>query len=513
VYGGRNNQCSSFFATVQLTGETLNQTYTLPLNNAAIPGACAGNPTTQISGDWQVRLDDFQNNFRGGINFRLRDPANINANVRVDKFIDSGLAGGTLPSGGGIIRWNLSVQNDGPDPAANVQLLDSMPAGINFVSMTQTAGPTFNCAAPVGQNITCTGLTSLQQGQFASFLLTATYPASPGGTTFTNNSSVFTSTNDLFITNNTSSAGGTLTPTNTPNQCQLTKNDLTVASTSAAGATVNYSAPTSTGATCTGTIQCSPASGSVFPIGVNPVGCVITNGNGAGGGQFNVIVTDAQRPDLTITKTSYAPYYLGQSGLYSLDVKNIGALSTNGTTVTVTEQPPQGVNVTNMSGTGWTCNVGTYSCTRNTVLAANASYPKIWVTVSFPTYQSSGPNITNTATVSGGGDGTAVNNTATNLSQVLPLGTGNAVTASGVTVSGRVMSGDGRGLTNARVMIAAPDGETRLVTTGRLGVFNFDDLETGQTYVISVASRRYSFSPQIVPVNDNVSGLIFIPNN
>jgi hypothetical protein len=353
-------------------------------------------------------------------------------------------------------------------------------------------------------------VSALQPGTFASFLIKTSYPASPGGSIFTNNASIFSATNDFFITSNASNAQGTLTPANTPHQCQLAKTDITVNSTSASGATVNYAAPTTTGATCTGTIQCSPASGTVFPIGTNPVGCQITNQDGAGGGQFNVIVVDAQRPDLRLIKYSYGPYYAGQQGFYLLDVKNIGAVATNGTTVTVTEDPPAGMTITNMSGNGWTCSAATRSCTRNSVLAANASYPPIFVTVSFATYGTIG-NVTNSATVSGGGDGTTVNNTSSNIAQVLGLGTGTAL-ASGVAIDGRVLAGDGRGLANAKVLLTSPSGETRFALTGKRGAFHFDDIQSGQTYTVSVASRLYTFAPQVISVNDNIGGLIFVPD-
>src|SRR5262249_60023714 len=57
---------------------------------------------------------------------------------------------------------------------------------------------------------------------------------------------------------------------------------------------------------------------------------------------------------------------------------------------------------TAMSGTGWTCNLGTLTCTRSDVLAPGASYPAITLTVNAPINIQA--NVTNSATVSGGGD-------------------------------------------------------------------------------------------------------------
>jgi hypothetical protein len=84
-----------------------------------------------------------------------------------------------------------------------------------------------------------------------------------------------------------------------------------------------------------------------------------------------------------------------------------------------------------------------------------------------------------------------------------------ATTAAGVDVSGFVVAADGRGVTNATVTISDSTGMMRRAVTGRNGAFTFSDVEAGHTYIVGVISRRYSFEPQIVEVNDNVAGLVF----
>lgn len=84
-------------------------------------------------------------------------------------------------------------------------------------------------------------------------------------------------------------------------------------------------------------------------------------------------------------------------------------------------------------------------------------------------------------------------------------------TAAGASVSGRVLSGEGRGITNALVTMTDPEGVTRSVSTTRSGAFTFENVEAGKTYVISVRSRRFTFSPRTVTVNDNVADLEFYP--
>ena len=82
--------------------------------------------------------------------------------------------------------------------------------------------------------------------------------------------------------------------------------------------------------------------------------------------------------------------------------------------------------------------------------------------------------------------------------------------AAGVSISGRVTVPNGRGLLNAVVTITAPDGATRNAITSGRGNFRFDDVAPGQTYVISVRSRRFSFPSQVINVSDNLTGIDFV---
>lgn len=84
-------------------------------------------------------------------------------------------------------------------------------------------------------------------------------------------------------------------------------------------------------------------------------------------------------------------------------------------------------------------------------------------------------------------------------------------TAANVSVSGMIVTSDGRGVTNAQVMITAPDGTSQITITQRNGRFTFDNIETGQSYIVSIGSRRFSYEPQSIFVSDNVNGLIFSP--
>jgi uncharacterized repeat protein (TIGR01451 family) len=123
-------------------------------------------------------------------------------------------------------------------------------------------------------------------------------------------------------------------------------------------------------------------------------------------------------PDLAASKTTNSSYQQGGNGQFVVTVSNIGGTSTAGS-VTVTEQPPAGMTVTSMSGTGWSYDAGTRSCSRSDSLAAGQAYPPIAVSVSLTT--NTATTLTNAATVSGGADVNAGNNTAERAVTVTPV--------------------------------------------------------------------------------------------
>jgi len=84
-------------------------------------------------------------------------------------------------------------------------------------------------------------------------------------------------------------------------------------------------------------------------------------------------------------------------------------------------------------------------------------------------------------------------------------------TAGGVAVNGRVVTGEGRGITGARITLTDPAGQSTTVSTDRLGRFSFGDVTSGRSYVISASNRRYVFDPasQVVFITDNVGDINF----
>jgi YVTN family beta-propeller protein len=139
------------------------------------------------------------------------------------------------------------------------------------------------------------------------------------------------------------------------------------------------------------------------------------------------VVPTSSISDLTISKTHVGSFTQGQSGaLYSITVSNSGTASTSGM-VTVVDTLPAGLTATAISGTGWTCTLASFTCTRTDALAVNASYPPIAVTVNVAAASTSLTNtltnainilavsVTNLATVSGGGELNTANDIAQDL--------------------------------------------------------------------------------------------------
>ena len=102
----------------------------------------------------------------------------------------------------------------------------------------------------------------------------------------------------------------------------------------------------------------------------------------------------------------------GRLGILTLTVTNVGGGPTVGT-VTVVDTPSAGLTATAISGTGWVCVLATRTCTRSDVLAAGASYPVITITVSVASNAPS--TVSNSATVSGGGETNVSNDTGNDI--------------------------------------------------------------------------------------------------
>ena len=212
----------------------------------------------------------------------------------------------------------------------------------------------------------------------------------------------------------------------------------------------------------------------------------------SGGGSMGANVTDATSilpSALSITKTHTGNFLQGQTGAaYALTVFNTGSVPTIGT-VTVTDALPTGLTLVSMEGYGWSCASAT--CTRSDALGPGMSYPVIGVTVGVSATAPS--QVTNSATVSGGGSPNAVANDVTTISP--PLYSVSGV----VTVGGAPMSG-------VTVMLSGSYSEAAV--TGANGSYSLPALSPNGAYTLWASLASYSFNGPVTITNPTGSQIV-----
>jgi uncharacterized repeat protein (TIGR01451 family) len=127
-------------------------------------------------------------------------------------------------------------------------------------------------------------------------------------------------------------------------------------------------------------------------------------------------------PDMTLTKSHGGGNLVrGSVAIYTVPVENLSPYGSTSGTVTINDTLPVGVTpvVVNESAPGWSCSIvsQTVSCTDSTSLAGATFYPTISITANV--LQTAPATITNTATVSGGGEINLSNDTATDVANVV----------------------------------------------------------------------------------------------
>jgi uncharacterized delta-60 repeat protein len=83
--------------------------------------------------------------------------------------------------------------------------------------------------------------------------------------------------------------------------------------------------------------------------------------------------------------------------------------------------------------------------------------------------------------------------------------------AANVSISGRVLTSDGRGLNNAIVSLTDANGNSRSTRTGSFGFYRFDEIEAGQIVIVNVRSKRFQFEPRVLSVGEDLTDVDFTP--
>ncbi|MBX3292305.1 MAG: hypothetical protein KF881_05355 [Acidobacteria bacterium] len=96
-----------------------------------------------------------------------------------------------------------------------------------------------------------------------------------------------------------------------------------------------------------------------------------------------------------------------------------------------------------------------------------------------------------------------------NSSEFFPVDFG--PTSAGVSVSGRVMTADGRPVQQVAIEIVDSVGNVRRVLTNSFGYYVIENVAAGRNYILSAKSRRYRFSPAdiLLSVTDPIENADF----
>ena len=219
----------------------------------------------------------------------------------------------------------------------------------------------------------------------------------------------------------------------------------------------------------------------------NAAASVTNSATVSGGGEVNTANDTASDPttinqlaDLTITTNHTGSFAQGQTGsTYTIRVTNSGNGDTKGL-VTVVDNLPTGLTSTDLSkpprgvapkgfttraaGNGWTCTLGTLTCTRSDVLSPGLSYPDITLTVDVAT--NAPASVTNSATVSGGGEVITTNDTANDVTTIVQLADLTVfMSHSGSFTEGDIGTGDAYTITVTNSGSVATSGTVTLVDT------------------------------------------------
>jgi uncharacterized repeat protein (TIGR01451 family) len=415
---------------------------------------------------------------------------------------------------GQTATYRLVAKNIGSVATVDtVRLVDTLPAGLTFVSATSATATCVNAAGIVS----CKRPPPLAAADSDVVLLTVTVAS--GALPNVTNRAWAQTAGDANAANN---AGSATTPVSAAPDLQMTKaGPATLVAGQPAAYTLTVknvgSAATSAPVVITDTLNAALsyvfASGGSFACGVS--GQVVTctraaallagdsavvtlnttvgpsaigtignrawvatagdpnTGNNAGSAPAAPVNT---APDLALAKTATSSFVVGRSATFRLVARNVGSGPTS-SAITLTDVLPAGLGFVSGTGTGWTCGAAgqTVTCTNAGVIVPGDSSV---VTLTVNVLAGALPSVVNSATVTTAGDPTAANDAS--ATPAIPVTVAPDLALTKVSQFASYLVGDtARFFINARNVGSGP-------TTGPVTLT--DTLPAGLTYLASLVS-------------------------
>ena len=212
-----------------------------------------------------------------------------------------------------------------------------------------------------------------------------------------------------------------------------------------------------------------------------------------------------QAGTLSVTSThSPSTFYTTATGTYTLTVSNNSSSATSGTIV-LTDLLPVGMTATAISGTNWTCNITSLTCTQTTSIAANSSASPITLTVSVAANAVSGTNYVNVSGGGSSGPGYAADATTVVLLQSSIVVNNTGDPASGTAANCATGNVNTCTLRDAITLATAQGGTS---TTSFSSLFN-----TAQTITLTSALPAFSSSSANLTLTGPGQSLLTISGN
>ncbi len=85
-------------------------------------------------------------------------------------------------------------------------------------------------------------------------------------------------------------------------------------------------------------------------------------------------------------------------------------------------------------------------------------------------------------------------------------------TAAGTSLGGRVLTANGRGISGVMIALTNSQGERQTAITNSFGYYRFNDVPSGQTYVLTASAKRFDFSSQtrVINLSEELTDVNFI---